>query len=233
MPESNDRISSNSIRRALDEGSRRVPEPVRQLPGHAVRAAVIGIGKLLRATETVRTGYGEVRRNGVAPTADRLRRDGLAALRPGLPPQPSPHTPEPHERAAAEHAPERPTTPAAEPPAEAATEAAAAQAAGPATETAAETAAETATEVGEAPAGPTGAAGEPGPATSEVTPPPEELPVSNYDEATLGSLRARLRNLTASDLRTLLAYERAHYNRANVVTMFENRISKLEGRQER
>lgn len=224
MPESNDRISSNSIRRALDEGSRRVPEPVRQLPGHAVRVAVIGVGKLLRATETVRTGYGEVRRNGVAPTADRLRRDGLAALRPGLPPQPSPHTPEPHQRAAAEHAPARPTAPAAEPPAEDAAEAATAQAAGPATEPAAE--------VGEAPA-PTGAAGDPGPATSEVTPAPEELPVSNYDGATLGSLRARLRNLTIADLRTLLAYERVHQNRANVITMFENRISKLEGRQER
>ena len=43
------------------------------------------------------------------------------------------------------------------------------------------------------------------------------------------SLRARLRNLDPAQVRALLDYERAHADRADVVTMFERRIAKLEG----
>ena len=50
-----------------------------------------------------------------------------------------------------------------------------------------------------------------------------------YDELSVASLRARLRTLDASQVRDLLGYERAHANRANVVTMFERRVTKLEG----
>ena len=50
-----------------------------------------------------------------------------------------------------------------------------------------------------------------------------------YDELSVASLRARLRTLDAAQVRDLLDYERAHASRANVVTMFERRIAKLEG----
>jgi hypothetical protein len=58
------------------------------------------------------------------------------------------------------------------------------------------------------------------------------LPVPNYDELSIASLRARLRALDAAQVRDLLGYERAHASRANVITMFERRIAKLEGTED-
>src|ERR1700733_12144141 len=54
------------------------------------------------------------------------------------------------------------------------------------------------------------------------------LPVPNYDSLTVPSLRARLRNLDPAQLHTLVDYEKAHAGRADVLTMFERRIAKLE-----
>ncbi len=54
------------------------------------------------------------------------------------------------------------------------------------------------------------------------------LPVSNYDELSIASLRARLRNLDVGQLRQLTDYERAHEARADVIAMFERRVAKLE-----
>jgi hypothetical protein len=53
------------------------------------------------------------------------------------------------------------------------------------------------------------------------------LPLPNYDELTIASLRARLRNLTPEQLTVLIEYEKAHANREDVITMFERRITKL------
>ncbi|MGH3215973.1 MAG: hypothetical protein ACRDN1_06650 [Trebonia sp.] len=53
------------------------------------------------------------------------------------------------------------------------------------------------------------------------------LPVANYDDLTIASLRARLRNLSAEQLAQLVDYEKSHANRADVVQMFERRIAKL------
>ena len=53
-------------------------------------------------------------------------------------------------------------------------------------------------------------------------------PLPNYDELSIASLRARLRNLDLTQLRQLASYERAHAARADVMTMFERRIAKLE-----
>jgi hypothetical protein len=50
----------------------------------------------------------------------------------------------------------------------------------------------------------------------------------NYDALTVASLRARLRNLSADQVRQLAEYERAHAARPEVITMFERRIAKLE-----
>jgi len=57
------------------------------------------------------------------------------------------------------------------------------------------------------------------------------LPVPNYDDLSVASLRARLRNLDTSQVRTLLDYEKANAGRADVLTMFERRIAKLESQE--
>jgi hypothetical protein len=54
------------------------------------------------------------------------------------------------------------------------------------------------------------------------------LPLPNYGELSIASLRARLRNLDVAQLRQLTDYERAHEARADVIAMFERRIAKLE-----
>jgi hypothetical protein len=71
------------------------------------------------------------------------------------------------------------------------------------------------------------------PAPAEVASPAETgagaaLPVAGYDHLSVASLRARLRVLDVAQVQTLLDYEKAHQNRADVVTMFERRIAKLE-----
>jgi hypothetical protein len=53
-------------------------------------------------------------------------------------------------------------------------------------------------------------------------------PLPNYDELSVASLRARLRNLDVAQVRELAEYEGAHAARADVLTMFERRIAKLE-----
>ncbi len=76
-------------------------------------------------------------------------------------------------------------------------------------------------------AGPPAAKAEP-PAAEPAAPDQATLPVPNYDDLTVASLRARLRNLDQSQVRVLLDYEKAHAGRADVLTMFERRIAKLE-----
>jgi hypothetical protein len=53
-------------------------------------------------------------------------------------------------------------------------------------------------------------------------------PLPNYDELSVASLRARLRNLDVAQVAQLADYERAHAARADVLAMFERRIAKLE-----
>ena len=64
-------------------------------------------------------------------------------------------------------------------------------------------------------------------AEPETTEAAAALPLANYDELTIASLRARLRTLTPEQLTVLIEYEKAHANRADVITMFERRITKL------
>jgi hypothetical protein len=63
---------------------------------------------------------------------------------------------------------------------------------------------------------------------AEVPAAGSELPLANYDQATVASLRARLRGLSIDQVRTLITYEQGHENRADVVAMFERRVAKLE-----
>jgi len=53
-------------------------------------------------------------------------------------------------------------------------------------------------------------------------------PLPNYDELSVASLRARLRNLDLAQVRQLAEYESTHAARADVIGMFERRIAKLE-----
>ncbi|HEX9039703.1 MAG TPA: hypothetical protein VF838_01625 [Trebonia sp.] len=67
--------------------------------------------------------------------------------------------------------------------------------------------------------------------TPETSAAPETagaLPLANYDELTVASLRARLRNLSVDQLNQLVEYEKGHAARADVITMFERRIAKVE-----
>jgi hypothetical protein len=66
-----------------------------------------------------------------------------------------------------------------------------------------------------------------GPETSAATEPSGALPLANYDELSVASLRARLRNLTNDDLTQLMAYEKAHQDRPEVIKMFQNRLVKM------
>ena len=59
--------------------------------------------------------------------------------------------------------------------------------------------------------------------------PAGDLPVPNYDDLSVASLRARLRNLSADQISQLIDYEKSHAGRADVITMFERRIAKLAG----
>jgi hypothetical protein len=63
---------------------------------------------------------------------------------------------------------------------------------------------------------------------TETGPDRAALPVPNYDDLTVASLRARLRNLDSAQVRALLDYEKANAGRGAVLTMYERRIAKLE-----
>jgi len=54
-----------------------------------------------------------------------------------------------------------------------------------------------------------------------------DLPIPDFDNITLGSLRARLRNLSLEQLATLREWEQAHAHRLPVLTTLDNRIAKL------
>jgi hypothetical protein len=75
-------------------------------------------------------------------------------------------------------------------------------------------------------------------AAARIADPPDEarrssasaqtLPLANYDELSLASIRARLRGLDVSQLRVLAEYESKNAERPEVLGMFDRRISKLE-----
>jgi hypothetical protein len=72
------------------------------------------------------------------------------------------------------------------------------------------------------------AANDTAPAAAVTTQNEPGAPLPNYDELSIASLRARLRNLDVAQVRQLAGYEKAHAARPDVMTMFERRIAKLE-----
>jgi hypothetical protein len=79
-----------------------------------------------------------------------------------------------------------------------------------------------------APAEPATAPEPSAPEPSASAPPAPALPMASYDTLSLASIRARLRNLDADQLRVLAGYERSHAERPEVLGMLERRIEKLE-----
>ncbi len=65
-----------------------------------------------------------------------------------------------------------------------------------------------------------------GPDVSERAP-AGDPPVPGWDELTLGSIRARLRRLSEDDLVALHDYEERHAARADVLSMLQNRLTKV------
>jgi hypothetical protein len=181
-----------------------VTDRMKEAPAHALRAVFAGIGQVLLV-------------------ADRIK--NRATDGDGTPPA---ATPEP----AAAAAPEPAAAAAPEPAAAAApaTAAAAAPATPSATSAPAATTAPAAAAAPDAAApAPTAAAKAPAAAPAVPAPPAAgDLPVPNYDELSVPSLRARMRGLNPAQLRALADYEGAHEGRAAVLAMFERRITKVE-----
>lgn len=61
----------------------------------------------------------------------------------------------------------------------------------------------------------------------EVVPLAANLPIENYDGLSLPQVRARLSRLSRSEVEALRDYESAHGRRLPILTMLENRLSKL------
>ncbi|MBO0805344.1 MAG: hypothetical protein J2P25_19980 [Nocardiopsaceae bacterium] len=64
--------------------------------------------------------------------------------------------------------------------------------------------------------------------TESTTPKTATAPLENYDDLTIASVRARLRNLSLDQLNQLIAYEKEHAAREDFIAMFERRIAKVE-----
>ena len=71
-----------------------------------------------------------------------------------------------------------------------------------------------------------GAVSAAGPDVSERAP-AGDPPVPGWDELTLGSIRARLRRLSEDDLVALHDYEERHAARADVLSMLQNRLTRV------
>ena len=222
-----------------------VSERIKEAPAQALRGVFAGIGQLLLYTDKLRNKapYAHVpavpppaapRAEPTAPVPDRPAASAPAdrAAVPE-PPAETPRTPRTSRAPATPKAPAAPKTPAAT------------------TEirdfdktgnvrliTADEARADGAPAAAEEPATP--AVTEPEPvmpaaaSAAEAVPEPAAAPADagpplpNYDQLSIASLRARLRNLDVTQVRGLVEYEKGHAGRTDVLVMFERRIAKLE-----
>jgi hypothetical protein len=196
-----------------------VSERMKEAPAHALRAVFAGIGQVLlvadriknRATDTNHAPSAGAPEPAAAASETAAAAADAAAAEAAPAAGPAPVTPD---AAAATPAA---TTPATAPPATA-----------PAAATPA-TAAPAATTPATAASAATPAAATPATAASAAAAPAAgDLPVANYDELSVPSLRARMRGLNAAQLRILIDYESTHAERGTVLAMFERRLAKVE-----
>ena len=59
----------------------------------------------------------------------------------------------------------------------------------------------------------------------------EDLPIPDFDNVSLGSLRGRLRSLSLEQLVVLREWEQAHAHRLPVITLLDNRIAKVSAQE--
>jgi hypothetical protein len=188
----------------------RVPQ-VKEAPAQALRAMFAGIGQLLSVSDKIRNKSAPAPASAGAETAtpEKVARETAA-----------PETAVPETVASEAVAPEpvapEPVAPEPVAPEAVAPEAVAAEAVVPEPVAPEPVAAQTAAPEAEPEAAPAPAAA-----------PAGELPLANYDDLSIASLRARLRNLSAEQLTQLIDYEKGHAARPDVITMFERRIAKL------
>ncbi|MDN4173976.1 hypothetical protein QWY28_13525 [Nocardioides sp. SOB77] len=57
----------------------------------------------------------------------------------------------------------------------------------------------------------------------------DQLPLPDYDHLPVGPLEGRIRSIDGAGLEALLAYERAHADRVQVVQLLENRLEAVRG----
>jgi hypothetical protein len=202
-----------------------VSERIKEAPAQALRGVFAGIGQLLLITDKLRNKTPAGQQVPRARTPEPSETVSPAAPVAADPPAPAP-------------APAAAAAPAAASAAAPASASAAAPASAPATGPASEPAPASAAERDFDKTGNvrllTSAEATAGDRTIKATVAEAPLvaepgaPLPNYDELSIPSLRARLRNLDVAQLRQLVEYERAHADRADVITMFERRIAKLQ-----
>jgi hypothetical protein len=231
----------------------RVPqmnERVKEVPAHALRAMFAGIGQLLSVTDKLRSKSAQApataesaakvpkttAANGAATAPEAVVTTETVTVE-----TPTPETTAPETTAAADAVAVEPKIPTPDvtpagghvkliPPEKTAPQAAETASASAPVPMSAPAPAEADEPAVTEPAVAEPAVAEPAvaePAVAEVTP-AAELPLANYDSLTIASLRARLRNLSVAQLGQLIAYEKAHAARADVIAMFERRVAKLE-----
>jgi hypothetical protein len=207
-----------------------VSERIKEAPAQALRGVFAGIGQLLLITDKLRNKTPAGQQVPRARTPEPSETVSPAAPVAADPPAPAP-------------APAAAAAPAAASAAAPASASAAAPASAPATGPASEPAPASAAErdfdktgnvrlltSAEATAGDpvTEAAVAEAAPVAPVAETEPGAPLPNYDGLSVASLRARLRNLDVAQLRQLVQYESAHAGRADVITMFERRMAKLE-----
>lgn len=194
-----------------------VAERVKEAPAQALRTVFSGIGQVLLVADRIKSRAAEPERAQPAAAAARAQStpgQGVAKD-------------ETRRRSPDETGNVRLLSEEDQPPARPAAGPAAAEAKAPAAEAKPPTAYTKAKAAAGAEAKAAAAHAQPA-AAEPATPDQAALPVPNYDDLSLASLRARLRNLDQSQVRVLLEYEKGHAGRPDVLAMFERRIAKLE-----
>jgi hypothetical protein len=209
-----------------------VNDRIKEAPAVMLRAVFAGVGQLLLAADKVRaraagTGWpydrtapeGQSRAQSRWHTLDDGRSAAVPLSRertysyppPSYPPprRPSPGSPGPATRA------EPAGRPAAAEPIAQPKPAVATEPAKPSTAT------------GPAAQARPAAAAKPSAPAAGAKPGADAPPLDGYDGMSLPSLRARLRGFDAATLRALLAYEKGHAKRDDVITLFERRLEKI------
>jgi hypothetical protein len=207
-----------------------VSERVKEAPAQALRAVFAGIGQVLAASDKLRGKSA----TGQAPAEAKAAAPATATPETATPETATPETATP-ETAAPETATPETATPETATPETATPETATPETATPETATPETATPETATPETATPETATPETSGGGhvkllPADAAPEAPAASaggLPVANYDDLSVASLRARLRNLSADQVAQLVDYEKSHANRADVVQMFERRIAKL------